>query len=333
MELSVVFVGTGGSVPTARRGLPAVLIRHGGQSVLVDCGEGTQRQLVKSVGLVNLDALFFTHFHSDHWLGFPGLIKTLDLRERNRPLKVYGPPGLKKVIEFTEQAAGRTKFAVEAIELGSADQVDMDGFTLAPFNVSHRGPAFGYVLFEPDRPGRLDVELARSLGITNGPDFGRLQSGQVVNGVDPTDVVGEPRSGRKVVISGDTTPCEALDIAAHQADLLIHEATFRDEDRVRAHERAHSTARQAAELAARSESKLLALTHISSRYGGHELLDEAREVFENTEVASDFDVVEIPFPERGAPRLIRHKRGGRSNQQTDGPEPTADQLAIIEPHS
>ena len=172
--------------------------------------------------------------------------------------------------------------------------------------VNHtRAGAMGYVIVEDARPGELDPALAQRLGVKPGPDFGRLVRGESVNGVSPEQVVGPAREGRKVVLSGDTAPCEALAIAAHQADVLVHEATFTEEEAERARETGHSTARQAAELARGAEARMLLLTHLSTRYAGREVRDEARAAFGAAEVARDFDTVEIPFPERGPARLER----------------------------
>jgi ribonuclease Z len=306
VDLSVVFAGTAGSVPTARRGLPAILIRRGGDRILVDCGEGTQRQLVRSVGLADIDDVFITHLHVDHWLGLPGMIKSFELRDRDRPLTIHGPRGIRAAIERLRFILGRVRFGLRVVELEDWEDVRRDGYTISAVPVRHRTVAFGYALVEDERPGRFDAELAQARGIAPGPDFGRLQRGEVVNGVRPEEVVGEPRPGRKVVISGDTAPCDTLLAAAHRADLLIHEATFTDEERDRARETAHSTARQAAELADEAEVAMLALTHLSTRYGGGEVRDEARAVFPNTVVPRDFDIIEVPFPEKGEPVLRRH---------------------------
>jgi ribonuclease Z len=305
MELSVLFAGTAGSVPSARRGLPALLVRYGAERILVDCGEGTQRQLIRSAGLVELTDIFITHLHLDHWLGLPGLLKSLDLRDRERPLKIYGPSGLNEALAMMRKAIGRLGYALELIELQPEETVRRGTLEIAPVNVRHRTLAYGYVFVEDERPGRFDDALATSLGVEFGPDFGRLQRGETVNGVTPEQVIGEPREGRKLVISGDTSPCETLAIAAHRADLLIHEATFGDDERDRAAQTGHSTAAQAAGVAQDADVKLLALTHISARYSGRELREEARAIFADTELPRDFDTIEIPFPERAAPTLIR----------------------------
>ncbi len=305
MDLAVFFAGTAGSVPTARRGLPALLVRRGGERILFDCGEGTQRQLVSSVGLVDLDDIFITHFHADHWLGLAGLLKTFDLRGRERSLRIHGPDRMRELLTVTLRTAGRVRYELELVELSAGDVVERDGYKIAPVPVSHRGPAFGYVLYEDERPGVFDPDAAARLGLEPGPEFGRVQHGETVKGVSPDQVLGPPRAGRKVVISGDTTPCETLRVAAHEADLLVHEATFAAEEAERAAETGHSTAAQAAQLARDAEVVLLALTHFSTRYTVSLLRDEARAVFERTVLPRDFDTVEIPFPERGEPKLIR----------------------------
>jgi len=330
MDLSIFFAGTAGSTPSARRGLPALLVRRGGEKLLFDCGEGTQRQLLRSIGLLDLDAVYITHYHADHWLGLPGMLKSLALRERTQPLTVYGPPGLGELVAGMKIAFGRLPFKLSLAELRPAEAVERDGYRVAAVPVEHKGASsYGYVLVEDPRPGHLDPEAARRLGVSPGPDFGRLQRGEPVGGVTPDQVMGPEREGRKIVISGDTAPCEALAIAAHEADVLVHEATFLQEEALRARETNHSTARQAAELALRAEVRLLALTHLSSRYAGAEIRDEARAVFANTLAPRDFDTIEVPFPERGAATLLRwadrqarERAQGEASRQNEGAEPS-----------
>jgi len=338
MDLSIFFAGTAGSTPSARRGLPALLVRRGGEKLLFDCGEGTQRQLLRSIGLLDLDAVFITHFHADHWLGLPGMLKSLALRERTQPLTVYGPPGLGELIASMKAAFGRLPFKLTLAELRPTEAVEGDGYEIAAVPVHHKGASsYGYVLVEDPRPGHLDPEVAQQLGVTPGPDFGRLQRGEAVGGVTPEQVMGPEREGRKIVISGDTAPCEALAIAAHEADVLIHEATFLDAEAERAAETNHSTARQAAELALRAEVRLLALTHLSSRYAGAEIRDEARAIFPETVAPRDFDTIEVPFPERGPAVLVRWAdRQARERAQSAGtggrgePPPGAQDAAASE---
>ena len=308
MDLSLFFAGTAGSVPTARRGLPALLLRAGGDRILFDCGEGTQQQLLRSVGLPDVGAVFITHFHLDHWLGLLGMLKTFDLRARERSLTIYGPPGLHSLLGAMRPVIGRTGYPLELAELEPYEEIRFGTFLISPFPVNHRVEAYGYAFVEDDRPGRFDVAAARALGVTDGPDFGRLQRGETVNGVRSEQVMGETRSGRRIVISGDTAPCQAVEVLAHDADLLVHEATFKEEERARARETLHSTARQAAEIARDAGVQMLALTHLSTRYFPRDVRDEARTVFPNTIVPRDFDAIAVPFPERGEPALVKPER-------------------------
>ena len=316
MDMDVVFLGTGGSVPTARRSTACVLLRVGGERLLFDCGEGSQRQMQRSTGLVQVDEIYVTHLHADHYLGIPGLLKTYDLNGRERPLRVIGPRGLLELFKALRRIFGRLSYEVELVELGVDEAVRHDDFEVRPFAVEHRMTAYGYALVEADRPGRFDPEEAKRLGVSPGPDFKRLQGGETVNGVDPAQVMGETRSGRKVVISGDTAPCEMTRVAAHQAQLLIHDSSFADDETERAGETGHSTGRQAAELAAEAGVDMLALVHISSRYDVRAVLAEAHEVYPQAFAPRDFDLVEIPFPERGKPRLVE-------NGARERPEPKA----------
>ncbi len=323
MDLSVFFAGTAGSIPTARRGLPALLVRRGADRILVDCGEGTQRQLVASVGLTELSEVFLTHFHADHWLGLPGLLKTFDLRARERPLTVHGPPGLRQLLAPVLRAAGRTRYELRLVELEPGEELQRDGYRIAAVPATHRGLAYGYVVYEAERPGEFDPGRAAELGLVAGPEFGRVQRGETIRGVAPEQVMGPVRTGRKLVISGDTRPCEAIRIAAHQADLLVHEATFAAEETERARETGHSTAGQAATLAREAEVQMLALMHFSTRYPVGRLRDEARAVFADTVLPRDYDAVEIPFPERGTPELVRW-----DPSRAAPPEPLAPQPLI-----
>ncbi len=307
MDLDVLFLGTAGSVPTARRALPATLIRRGGDRLLFDCGEGTQRQLLRSIGLPEIGMVFITHYHADHWLGLPGMLKTFDLRGREAPLAVYGPPGLKALFAAIRPMYGRVSYPLDLVELDRHDEVAFDGYLISPFPVEHRVPAYGYAFVEDDRPGRFDVTEAERLGVTPGPDFGRLQRGETVGGVRPEQVIGEDRPGRRIVVSGDTAPCQGVEAFAHGADVLVHEATFLDSDRARARETGHSTAAQAAELARDAGARMLALTHLSTRYFPRDVRDEAREIFAETVVPRDFEAIDVPFPERGAPQLVREE--------------------------
>jgi ribonuclease Z len=319
VDLDIVFLGTSGSAPTARRAPSALLVRRGGERLLFDCGEGTQRQLLQSsVGLVDLREIFLTHFHLDHWLGLPGMLKTFALRDRQVPLAVYGPPGLGELFRELRRVVGRLPYPFELVEVRPGESLERDGYRLLVVPVEHGGAAVGYALVEEPRPGRFDVETADALGIPPGPERGALQRGESVTLADgrvltPDAVLGPARPGRTIVYSGDTAPSEVVLAVAEHADVLVHEATFTEEERDRAAETLHSTSLQAAELARRAGVHLLALTHVSPRYFGPELVREAREIFPNTVVPRDFDTIEVPFAERGEPALVK---GGAS------PEPT-----------
>jgi ribonuclease Z len=285
-----------------------VLLRAGGDRILFDCGEGTQQQLLRSIGLPELDAIFLTHYHLDHWLGLVGMLKTFDLRARERPLTVFGPPGLEALFATLRPVFGRTNYPLSLAELEPHEEVRFDGYAIGSFPVKHRVEAYGYAFVEDDRPGRFDADAARRLGVAEGPDFGRLQRGETVGGVTPSQVVGEPRPGRRIVYSGDTAPCQAVEVLAHGADVLVHEATFLADESARARQTFHSTAGQAAEIARDAGVRLLALTHLSTRYFPRDVVAEARAVFPDTVVPRDFDAIEVPFPERGEPALVKAER-------------------------
>jgi ribonuclease Z len=322
MDLDLVFLGTAGSMPTAQRAPAALLVRRGGDRLLFDCAEGTQRQLLRSsVGLVELGEIFVTHFHADHILGLPGLFKTFSLRGRERPLEVHGPRGLVDLLGSLKRVVGKLSYEVRVVELEPGDVLERDGYRLAAFEVAHGVPAVGWSLIEATRPGRFDVEAADALGVPSGPARGALQRGESVtlpdgSVVSADRVLGPPRPGRKIVITGDTAPSESVVEAAWGAEVLVTEATFSEEELERAQETMHQTAAQAAGIAQRANIGLLALTHLSNRYFGPEIAREAREIFPDTVVPKDFDVVEVPFAERGTPRLVK---GGALHR----PEPEA----------
>ena len=332
MDLFVTLIGTAASVPTTARGTTATLVSRGSERWLVDCGEGTQRQLLRAgVGLVDLDLILLTHMHGDHYLGLPGLFKTYGLRGRERPLGMVGPRGLIRLMETLRPLIGRLSFDVEIEELDEGEVLRGDGYRLEAYPTQHSIPSVGYVLAEDARPGAFDVDAARSLGVPSGPDFGVLQrGGEVVTAdgrvVRPGDVLGAPRDGRAVVITGDTEPCDATLEVARGASLLVHEATFLDEDRDRARETRHSTALEAATLARDADVALLALTHLSSRFAPRDIRAEAESVFPRVVVPRDFDQVEIPFPERGAPILHPARRGAARH---GGPDEASDAPATL----
>ena len=330
MDLDVLFLGTAASAPTARRSVAATLIRRGGERILVDCGEGTQRQLMTSAwGLAELDLVLLTHPHGDHVLGLPGLLKTLSLRERTAPLRVAGPAGTRALLRALAPLVGRLSYATDVVELGAGAQLGGDGYRIEAVPTVHSVPSVGYALVEEDRRGRFDAEEAARRGVPFGPLFGELQRGRDVTLADGSvvaaaGIVGEDRAGRRVVLSGDTRPCDAILAASVNADLLVHEATFLDEDLARARETRHSTAREAAELAAEAGVDLLCLTHVSTRYPASAIKAEARSIHEDVEVPRDFDLVAVPYRERGRPELVRG--GGR-----DGAEPANPPVGAVVP--
>ena len=320
MDLDLVFLGTAGSMPTAQRAPAALLVRRGGDRLLVDCAEGTQRQLLRSaVGLPDLAEVFVTHFHADHVLGLPGMLKTFSLRGRELSLTVYGPRGLQDLLASLRRVVGKLTYEVRLVELEPGDVLERDAYRLAAFGVAHGVTSLGWSLIEATRPGRFDAEGANALGVPSGPERGVLQRGEQVTLADgrtisPEQVLGPPRPGRKLVITGDTGPADEIVEAAWGADVLVTEATFSDEERDRAEETKHQTATQAADLARRANVGMLALTHLSSRYFGPEIAREARDIFPETVVPRDFDVIEVPFAERGTPQLVK---GGAAHPQKE----------------
>jgi ribonuclease Z len=321
VDLDLLFLGTAGSAPTASRGTSSTLVRRGGDRLLIDCGEGTQRQLLRSAaGLVDLEHVLLTHLHADHVLGLPGMLKTFALRGRDLPIVVYGPRGTGALLRALGVVIGRLTYELRVVELTPGDTVERDGYRLVPFEVKHGGNALGYALREDERPGRFDVAAADALGVPDGPARGALQRGEDVTLPDgrtvrPDEVLGAARRGRSVVLTGDTAPTASVVEAASGADVLVHEATFLADERARARETEHSTAGEAALAAREAGVALLALTHVSARYAGSEVEDEARQLFPDTVVPRDFDVIDVPLLERGPPELV--PRGGRRERTQD----------------
>ncbi|MGB2875800.1 MAG: ribonuclease Z [Gaiellaceae bacterium] len=326
MDLDLVFFGTSGSVPTAHRAPSALLLRRGGERLLFDCGEGTQRQLLCSgVGLIELREVFVSHFHADHYLGLPGMLKTFALRGREAPITVYGPRGLKDLFSALRRIFGKLTYPLELVELRPGGVLERGDYNLVTFPVAHSVESLGFALVEHPRPGRFDVAASDALGVPPGPERGLLQAGESIQLEDgrvvtPDEVLGPPRPGRKIVLGGDTAYSPTVLEAARDAEVLVHEATFLDEERERARETAHSTALEAAEIAREADVGLLALTHLSNRYFGPEVAREARTIFPDTVVPKDFDVIDVPFPERGAPQLVR---GGALHRREE-PAPEAE---------
>lgn len=316
MDLDLVFLGTSASMPTARRAPAALLLRRGSERLLFDCAEGTQRQLQRSaVGLPEIERIFLTHMHADHVLGLPGMLKTFALRGRNAPgVTVYGPRGVRGLFGHLKPFLGRLPYELAVVELDVDDVLERGDYRIEAFAVDHGVPALGYAVVEEERPGRFDVAAADALGVPPGPERGMLQGGDPVTLADgkvitPDAVLGPMRAGRKLAITGDTAATPTVVQAAYRADLLVHEATFGAEDKERARETLHSTAAEAAEVAKLAEVKMLALTHVSPRYAGGELAREARAIFPETVVPRDFDTIEIAFPERSGPQLVKGGAG------------------------
>ena len=287
--------------------MSGLAIHREGETLLFECGEGTQRQMMRYGVSFALSEIFFTHFHADHFLGVIGLIRTLGLQGRPEPLLLYGPKGAKKVLTTAMQlGVERVPFPVEITEVKAGDTIGKrDGYDICAFPTEHGGgPSLGYILKEHVRRGRFDVEKAKAAAIPEGPLWGKLAKGEAVELADGRKLtadgfVGPARPGRLVAFTGDTRPCAATVDAAQGADLLIHEATFGDEERDRARDTGHSTAKEAAQVALAAKAKRLVLSHVSARYSisADELVREAREVFPNASVAKDGLEVDVPFAE------------------------------------
>lgn len=306
MSMEVTFLGTSGAVPTPKRNPLGILLRREGQRILLDVGEGIQRQMMKFNTGFGLDHVVITHLHGDHYYGLPGLLETLEFNERERSLTIHVPARrTRRVTEFIDVTIGEPAFPILINGLEPGDvAIDHDEYTLEAVEVDHETEAIGIALIETDRPGRFDKPRALELGVPEGPKFGQLQRGETVELADgtlvePDEVLGPPRPGRRIVYSGDTRPTNSIETAARDADLLIHEATFGDDRAERAAETGHSTARQAGQLAERAEAKQLALVHTSSRYAGERdrLHSEAAEAFSGeTILPDDGDTMSVPYP-------------------------------------
>jgi len=300
MQLEITFLGTGGSWPTVKRNVSAIAIKRGGEILLFDCGEGTQRQIQKSkLSYMQISKIFITHYHGDHFLGLPGLIQTMQLNDREEPLYIYGPRGLRKLVsQILSLGYFTPTYEIVATELDDNCSIKFEGYIIKTLKVYHNVPTFAYCLEEDKRPGKFSKEKALELGIPEGPLFSKLQRGEtiVINGrkITPNMVLGPKRPGRKIVISGDTRPFEKMVDFAKNADVLVHDATFHSELEEVAAEYGHSTAKQAAEIAKKAEVDKLFLVHISPRYlDPKPLEEEAKEIFKDSIVPKDFQSFEI----------------------------------------
>ena len=304
--LRLTFLGTSGAMPTAGRNLSGLSVRQGREHYLFDCGEGTQRQMIRYGTGFDVTAICFTHFHADHYIGAIGFVRTLSMLGRGRPLDAYGPAPARRFLE--ELLMGGTdpmSFEIRIHEVLPGDAVRRDGATLVPWATRHRITSVGWVLQEDARPGRFHPERAREAGVPEGEMWGELQRGRPVTlpggrVVLPEGIVEPPRRGRRVAVTGDTRPCAATAEAARGADLLIHECTFGDAEGARAVETTHSTAREAGRVAREAGAERLVLTHLSTRYDTDPspLLAQATEEFSGAvEVARDGLIIEMPYPE------------------------------------
>ncbi len=304
MPFSIRFLGTSAARPTVERGVSALAIVREGETLLFDCGEGTQRQMMRYGVSFGLDDIFFTHTHSDHILGLTGLLRTLSLQGRTDALRLWGPRGSAKSLRQCISLGGdRLSYPVTVTEIDAGSTLQRKDYQIVTFPVDHGGTrALGYAVAEYDRLGRFNPELARAWGVPEGPLWGRLHKGETVTlpdgrTVSPAELVGAARRGRKIVLTGDTRPCEATIAAAWDADLLVHEATFGDDEAERAVETGHSTAAEAAAVAKGASVRRLVLTHLSARYSRDwgQLEAEARAVFPHVQVAKDGLEIELPL--------------------------------------
>ncbi len=301
--LSVTFLGTGAACPTVERNVAALAVHREGEMLLFDCGEGTQRQMMRYGVGFSFREVFFTHYHSDHVLGITGLLRTLGLQNRLEKITLYGPRPAERILgALLSVGVERTRFPIEIVELKSGDILARREYDIKVFATDHRADTIGFALVEHDRLGRFDPEQAQDLGIPEGPLWGKLHRGETVTledgrVIDPARLVGPPRPGRTVVYAGDTRPSQAVVEASRDANLLVHEATFGEDEVDRAKETGHSTARQAARVAKEARVRQLALTHISARYSrdAPELAAEAREDFPDTVIARDGMTIDVPF--------------------------------------
>jgi ribonuclease Z len=302
--LQILFLGTGGSVPTVERGSPCIALREDGELIFLDCGEGTQRQLAfTNLRYGRLSKILITHLHGDHVLGLGGLLQTLSLSGRKKVLHIFGPPGTSRFLEALRGTLHfMSSFETIVSEIQSAGRVfETNRYSIEVCRADHENVfSIAYSIEEKQRPGEFFPEKARKLGVPEGPLWRKLQYGELVRLADGTEihpgmVVGPNRPGRKIVYTGDTKPSKEIVSMSHNADVLIHDSTYDDSLTDKAAEYGHSTASQAAEVAKEANAKLLILTHISNRYRNEEtLIEQAKSIFKNTIVARDFMSIAVP---------------------------------------
>lgn len=300
--MKIIFLGTAGTLPTINRNLPSIAIKRKGEILLFDCGEGTQRQMLKAkLGYCN--KIFITHMHGDHILGLPGLLQTMSLFQVGFPLKIFGPEGIAKFInDIIKIVKFKLTFPVIIKEISEGKVCKEKEYYIQASWMDHTIPNLGYALIEYERPGKFYPEKAISLGVPEGPLWFSLQHGNEValaNGkiISPRCIVGPPRKGRKIVYSGDTRPCEAISNLAKNADLLIYDTTLDDKLTEKANKFGHSSPSQGATIAKKANVKQLIITHISGRYNNADLLiHQAQNTFPNTEMAQDLAEFKVLYP-------------------------------------
>ncbi len=302
--MQIVFLGTSGSWPTPKRNVSAIAVKRGPEVILLDCGEGTQRQFMASpLSFMQVSRIFLTHFHGDHFLGLPGLMQSMNFFGREAPLEICGPKGCEDLVaELLSLGHFKAGYPVHAHDLSPGASVDCGEYTVTSFEAVHTVPGLSYVLEERERAGRFDLERAQALGIPPGPLYSRLQEGQPITvagkTVTPDQVLGPPRRGRKIVYTGDSMPHEVLVTMARGADVLIHDATSDAALEEKANRYGHSSSRQAAQVAKEAGVGLLVLTHMSPRYEDPAgLLNDAKAVFANVRLADDFLEIDVPYPD------------------------------------
>lgn len=304
MSLSVRFLGTSASRPTVERNVTSIAVIREGETLLFDCGEGTQRQMMRYGISFALADIFFTHMHADHMLGIIGLFRTLSLQGRTEPMRLWGPRGSAALLrQAIALGTDKQPFPFEINEVTADTPIARKGYSIIPYDADHKDKiALGYAVVEEIRLGRFNPDKAKEIGIPEGPAWGRIHKGESVTlddgrVIEPSELVGPSRAGRRIVFTGDSRPSQATIEIANNADALIHEATFADEEQPRALETGHATAREAAEVAAKAQVKRLVLTHLSARYSVNtsDLLQQAREVFPETVVARDGFELDVPF--------------------------------------
>lgn len=296
ISMRVVFLGTGGTYPCTERNVIAIAVQIGKDVLLLDCGEGTQRQFMRStVSFMDTRWIFITHYHGDHFLGLPGLIQSMNLNDRKRPIDIYGPEGTVELMKCLLTAGYfKPSYKIVAHDVEPGEKIELTGFSVTACGADHSVPSLAYSVAENDRPGRFNTEKANDLGVPKGPMYRKLQQGESVKvggkTIHPSDVLGPSRKGRKIVYSGDTKRCKEIIELARDADMLIHDATLLSDEGELAADYGHSTALDAAEVALEAKVGVLALIHYSPRYKETKLLaEEARKVFKETFAPSDLD--------------------------------------------